>query len=466
MLTLLESTNGDGLNRRDMLRIGGLGTLGFSLPNLLRNQANAVAPADADRSFGKARNVLFIFMAGGPSQYETFDPKPDAPAEIRGTFKPIATSVPGITFCELLPRTARIADKICVVRSMATDDPNHESAGYWVNTGYRYTGPNMRSVNPTDWPTFGSVLKMLKPSTVVPFSSVVLPEPIIANPGIFLPGQNGGFLGTRWDPEFFRCDPSASDFQIEGFSPPPELPPLRLSGRRSLVEQMDRHAQWIDQNGPVLNQDRTIREALGVVMSSKARDAFRLDKEPSGLRDRYGRTKWGQSLLLARRLLETGVRMVFVNWPREPADISAPNPLWDTHAHNDKRMKDVLCPQFDLGFPALLEDLQQRGMLSETLVVAIGEMGRTPTFNGSGGRDHWGNVFSFAIAGAGVRTGQVIGASDKKGAYPIDGRVTPSDLTATMAHLLGIGDEAMFPDKFNRPHKVTEGQPIRRVLGI
>ena len=451
------------ISRRDLLRVGGLSAAGLTLAGLLRTQA---APdAALGRTFGRAKNLLFVFLAGGPSQYETFDPKPDAPVEIRGVFKPIATSAPGVRFCELLPRTARLADKLCVVRSMATGDPNHESSGYWVNTGHPYRGPNMRAVHPTDWPTFGSVVKMLKPSASVPFSSVVLPEPIIANPGVFLPGQNGGFLGSRWDPEFFRCDPAAPRFEIEGFSLPPELPPVRLAGRRGLVQQLDQRARWADRNDSIGQQDRSVREALSIVLSSKARGAFRLERESAAVRDRYGRGKWGQSLLLARRLLEAGVRMVFVNWPREPGDMSAGNPLWDTHSKNNDRMKDVLCPQFDTGFPALIEDLHQRGMLDETLVVAVGEMGRTPTFNSSGGRDHWGNVWPFVLAGAGIRTGQVVGASDKRGAEVADGRVTPSDLTATMAHLLGIGHHAMFPDKFDRPHKVTEGEPIRAALG-
>jgi Protein of unknown function (DUF1501) len=455
-----------GVTRRDILRVGGLGVAGLALTDLLGGQGQAAPEAALDRTFGRAKNILFLFLSGGPSQYETFDPKPDAPAEIRGIFKPIATNVPGVRICELLPRTARIADKLCIVRSMYTGDPNHESNGYWINTGQMYRGPNMRALHPTDWPTFSSIVKMLKPSRTVPFTSAVLPEPIIANPGIFLPGQNGGFLGTRWDPEYFRCDPSASDFTIEGFTLPPDVSPVRLSDRRTLVQQIDQQARLVEQHGNVQEQDRTIREALSVVLSSKAREAFRLDKESSSLRDRYGRTKWGQSLLLGRRLLEAGVRMVFVNWPREPGDISSSNPLWDTHAQNNTRMKDVLCPQFDVGFPTLIEDLDQRGMLAETLVVAIGEMGRTPTFNAAGGRDHWGNVWSFVLAGAGIRTAQVVGASDKKGAEVHEGKVTPADLTATMAHLLGIGHHAMFPDKFNRPYKVTEGEPIRAALGL
>lgn len=446
----------------DITRRQCLASAGSLLGGTLGNRA---VGADYDSTRGRAKNILFLFLSGGPSQYETFDPKPDAPAEIRGIFKPISTHVPGVRVCELLPRTAQITDKLCIVRSMSTGDPNHESGGYWVNTGYKYRGSNMRATHPTDWPTFGSIVKMLKPSSTVPFSSVVLPEPIIANPGIFLPGQNGGFLGTGWDPDFFRCDPSLHDFRIDGFALPEGLSPARMDQRYLLSRHLDRVAAGMATSEATRQQDRTIRDALGVVLSSKVREAFQLDREKESVRDHYGRAKWGQSLLLSRRLLEAGVRMVFVNWPREPGDISAGNPLWDTHSKNNDRMKDVLCPQFDQGFPALISDLDQRGMLAETLVVAIGEMGRTPTFNSSGGRDHWGNVWSFVMAGAGIRAGQVIGASDRRGAEVHDGRVIPSDLTATMAHLLGIGHHAMFRDKANRPHKVTEGEPIRGALG-
>jgi hypothetical protein len=323
----------------------------------------------------------------------------------------------------------------------------------------------MRATHPTDWPSFGSIVKMLKPSNTVPFSSVVLPEPIIANPGVFLPGQNGGFLGQRWDPEIFRCDPTLPGFRIEGFELPPDLSTTRLDGRYRLVHELDRSRSWNADFEITRRLERTMRAAMSVVNSSSARDAFRLDREPTTVRDRYGRTKWGQSLLLARRLIEAGVRMVFVKWPREPGDINIGNPLWDTHSNNNARMKDVLCPQFDHSFPALIEDLNQRGLLDETLVVAVGEMGRTPTFNPQGGRDHWGNVWSFLMAGAGIRTGQMIGASDRRGAEVRDGKVTPSDLTATMAHLLGIGHDAFFRDKADRPHRVTDGDPIRAALG-
>lgn len=451
------------VRRRTLLQLGGVSSLGLSLPQLLSPANLQADQTTRGNQFGKAKNLIWLFLSGGPSQYETFDPKPDAPAEVRGVFSPIATRIPGTQFCELLPRIAGIADQLAIVRSMATDDPNHESGGYWVNTGHKYTGPNMRSVSPDDWPTLGSVIKMLKPGTSLPFSSVMLPESIIANPNVFLPGQNAGFLGPRWDPEVFRCDPSAPDFRIDEFSSLSDVPMMRLTARRNLLEQFDQSTRLLQTTG-LREYDRQTKDALGVLLSGTARGAFALHEESAATRDRYGRGKWGQSVLLARRLIEAGVRMAFVNWPREPGDLSAGNPLWDTHSQNNPRMKDVLCPQFDRGFSALIEDLRDRGLLEETLVVAIGEMGRTARFNAAGGRDHWGNVFSFVMAGAGIRRGVVHGESDPTGAFPISGRVQPPDLTATVLHLLGIGHEALFPDRFGRPMRTTTGEPIPEVL--
>ncbi|MEX1229560.1 MAG: DUF1501 domain-containing protein [Planctomycetaceae bacterium] len=460
---------GSTCSRREWMRIGAIPVLGLGLPQLLaRNRAAAATPSAGlvdDPTFGRAKNVIYLFLSGGPSQYETFDPKPQAPAEIRGMFQPISTNVPGIDICELLPRTAGIADKLAIVRSFATDDNNHESGGYWVNTGHKYVGPDMRALAPTDWPTLGSIVKMLQPATDAPFSSVMLPEPIVANPNVFLPGQNAGFLGPRWDPEIFRCDPAAANFRIDGFSLPEEVPGSRLASRELLLAEFDAVARLASTSSVVSEYDRLQQDALGILVSGSARHAFALEAEPPELRDRYGRGKWGQSVLLARRLIEAGVRMVFVNWPREPGDLSANNPLWDTHAQNDVRMKDVLCPQFDLGFTALIEDLEARGLLDETLVVAVGEMGRTPKFNAAGGRDHWGHVFNFVMAGAGIRSAQAYGASDRNGAYPLENRVQPQDMTATMLHLLGVGHESFFPDKTGRPLRATEGEPIAGLLG-
>lgn len=453
------------LSRRSLLQIGGVSGLGLSLPQLLARSAQASPEAADDPTFGRAKNYIYLYLSGGPSQYETFDPKPHAPAEIRGVFQPISTKVAGTHICELLPRVAQMTDKLAIVRSLATDDPNHESGGYWVHTGHKYAGPDMRALAPNDWPTVGSIVKRLKPSGKVPFTTVQLPEPIIANPGIFLPGQNAGFLGRQWDPDIFRCDPAAKEFHVEGFDLPAEVTSPRLSTRRSLLGSLDDRFRQIEKTVETANYGRLAQDAFGVLLSGAVKKAFDLSEEPDALRDRYGRGKWAQSVILARRLIEAGVRMTFVNWPREPGDVNVGNPLWDTHAHNNTRMKDVLCPQFDQGFTALIEDLEQRGMLADTLVVAVGEMGRTPKFNTSGGRDHWGDVFPFVMAGAGVRTGIVHGVSDPTGAFPIAGRVNPSNLAATVFHLLGIGHDAFFPDRTGRPTRVTEAQPIWEILG-
>ena len=457
-------------DRRRLFHAGSLAWLSTSLWQIVRGTAALAAPAagspaaprDLPSTFGRAKSVIYLFLSGGPSQYETFDPKPEAPAEIRGSFAPIASKTPGVNLCELLPRTAAITDRLAIVRSFATDDPNHESAGYWINTGRKYAGPDMRALAPTDWPTLGSIVKMLKPTERGPFSAVMLPEPIIANPNVFLPGQNAGFLGRRWDPEILKCDPAAADFRIESLALPEQISVDRLASRNVLLDELNASRGY--QSSPTTDYERLRQDAIGILRSGTAQGAFAIDKEPAKLRDRYGRGKWAQSVLLTRRLVEAGVRMVFVQWPREPGDLSAANPLWDTHAQNNVRMKDVLCPQFDQGFTALIEDLESRGLLDETLVVAIGEMGRTPKFNASGGRDHWGNVFSFVLAGAGIRTGQVYGASDRNGAYPARDRVAPHDLTATILHLLGIGHEATFSDRTGRPLRATEGEPIRELL--
>jgi hypothetical protein len=468
MLSIIgkSSVASDALSRREWLRVGGLNALGLSLPTLLAADAQGSVGNSDHPTFGRAKNVIYLYMGGGAPQHETFDPKPDAPAEIRGSFRPIHTNVPGIDFCELLPRTARIADKLAVCRAMTTDDNTHSTSGYWVLTGFKYRGTDAREIQPTDWPHIGSVVQMLKPSDAGPFGFVWLPEPIVANPGVRISGQTGGFLGRRWDPQNFTCDPQEENFGVKEFQLPGDLPPLRLSSRASLLDQIDRYFRHAQRTDQVLEYDRLKQEALGVLTTGKARAAFAIDQESAKVRDRYGWGKWGQSVLLARRLVEAGVRFVHVQWPREPGDLSSSAPTWDTHANNDKRLKSVLCPQFDVGFTALVEDLDARGLLDETLVVAAGEFGRTPKFNGQAGRDHWGHVFSIALAGAGISGGQVYGASDAQGAYPHDGRFLPQDLAATIFHLLGIGHNATMLDRTGRPIHICNGEPLYPLLGI
>jgi hypothetical protein len=466
----------DGISRREWLRVGGLSVLGLSLPQLLHAAENGLPPPDVARAplgkglqgatFGRAKNVIFLWLQGGPPQHETFDPKPDAPAEIRGPFKPIATNVPGIRFCELLPRTARLADKLAVVRSLATNDDNHDVSGYWVLTGYPYGPGSARQIKATDWPYFGSLVKMLKPSERLPaLTSVWIPDAMRLNDNVTPAGQTAGFLGKAWEPERFVGDPAAPNYHVEGLSLSGDLTRARLDRRRDLLRQLDRHIEQVERGGAVEAWDRLSQHAFDLVTSGKARAAFDLNKEPAKTRDRYGRYSWGQSVLLARRLIEAGVRLVHVNWAREPGDSAVDNPMWDTHAQNADRLQDVLCPQFDVTLAALMDDLQDRGLLAETLVVVIGEFGRTPRINKLGGRDHWGHVFSFALAGAGIAGGQVFGASDKNGAFPSLDPIRPHDLTATIFHLLGIDPHGVFHDKSNRPNHLTRGEPLARLVG-
>lgn len=467
----LSST--DRVARREWLRVGGLSALGVSLPHLLRAAETStsrpgVAPklaGELGSTFGRAKNVIFLWLQGGPPQHETFDPKPDAPAEIRGPFKPIATNVPGIQYCELLPRTSFYADKLAIVRSLSTRDDNHDVSGYWLLTGYPYGPGSARQIKPNDWPYFGSVVKMLKPSEKLPaLTSVWIPDMMRLNDNVTPAGQTAGFLGKLWEPERFVGDPALPDYEIEGLRLIGDVTKIRVDRRRDVLKQLEGRFDETLRGGSVAAWDRLSQQAFELVTNGGARAAFDLSKESDKTRDRYGRYSWGQSALLARRLIEAGVRLVHVNWARDPGDNAVDNPLWDTHALNADRLQDNLCPQFDVTFAALMDDLTERGLLDETLVVVIGEFGRTPKINANGGRDHWGHVFSFAMAGAGIRGGQVIGASDKNGAYPATNPFTGGDLTATMFHLLGIDPNGFFLDNLNRPHPVTKGEPIAAML--
>src|SRR5262245_46395026 len=475
MLSILDhSPLPDRVSRREWLRIGGLSALGVALPAVLRaGEAPPRRPSPAPKlagdlgsTFGKAKNVIYLWLQGGPPQHETFDPKPDAPAEIRGEFKPIATNVPGVRFCELLPRTACHADKLAVIRSLSTRDDNHDVSGYWLLTGYSYGPGSARQIKPTDWPYFGSIVKALKPSREMPaLTSVWVPDVMRLNDNVTPAGQTAGFLGKQWEPERFVGDPAAPGYHIEGLGLTGDLTSFRLDRRRELLGQLDKSFDRLRRSEAVGAWDRLTHHAFDLVTTGKARAAFDLSRESDKTRDRYGRYTWGQSVLLARRLIEAGVRLVHVNWSREPGDSAVDNPMWDTHAQNADRLQDCLCPIFDVTFDALMCDLANRGLLDDTLVVVIGELGRTPKINKLGGRDHWGHVFSMAMAGAGVRGGQLIGASDRNGAYPVTDPIRGGDLTATIFHLLGIDPGGMFVDKTNRPHPITKGLPIAAALG-
>jgi hypothetical protein len=291
-------------------------------------------------------------------------------------------------------------------------------------------------------------------------AAVTLPEHIWNTGMLTWPGQDGGFLGRSADPWLLHCDPSHPDFQVPGVGLPADIPPVRLDGRRSLLEQVNHGLDAVDRGGTVARFDHRKLQAFELLRAGRARQAFALDREPTAVRDRYGRNRWGQSVLLARRLVEAGVALVQVNWTRLPGDTDD-SPAWDTHNKNAARLKNNLMPPMDQAYSALLEDLADRGLLGETLVVWAGEFGRTPKINPGGGRDHWGHVFSAALAGGGVRGGQVIGSSDRLGARPREGRLQPQDVTATVFHCLGIAPNTEIRDTQGRPLALTRGEVIR-----
>lgn len=452
------------ISRRRMLQATAVAGLSVSgLPTSLA--APVTRPSAMDRLFGRAKSVIFLWLSGGPPQHETFDPKPDAPAEIRGPYKPISTNVPGIQFCELLPRISGHADKLAVVRSLFTNNNVHGGSGYWLLTGRQLLQGDGENSRADDWPFMGSIVKQQKPSQKLPaLTSVTLPEIFLGNGGNLHAGQFGGFLGSQWNPEIIVCNPAEPDFQLAG-QYASRVPRDQLSGRVSLLEQLNHRASGRADSASLRAFEQLRQQTFDLLGSRGAYRAFSLDDESPRTRDRYGRNHWGQSVLLARRLVEAGSRFVTVNWPRMPGDRGVDNPLWDTHARNFDRMEDCLAPQFDLGFTALIEDLEQRGLLAETLVVAVGEFGRTPTVNANAGRDHWGGVFSAVLAGAGIAGGQVLGASDKQGAYPAIDPVNAGHLPATIFYLLGIDPEGTFRDRAGRELSICNVPPLYKLLG-
>jgi hypothetical protein len=452
----------DGLSRREVLRAGALTTLGLSFADLLKARAaQALGPVPRRR----AQSCIVLFLMGGPPQHSTWDPKPEAPVEVRGEFGPISTNVPGIHICSLLPRLSRQADKLCLLRAMSTQDNAHSSSGYYMMTGVPHAPMNAENVNPgapNNWPTLGALARRLRGDRGGLPAAVRLPMHIFNTDSSVWPGQDAGFLGRAHDPWLFRCDPAAVPFRIPEFTLSADVPLDRLAERRDLLRHLDR-ALATQAEGLPGRMDRYTAQAFDLLASPQARRAFDLQREPQTMRDRYGRHPFGQSCLLARRLVEAGVALVQVNWYRGP-DEPADNPCWDSHVHESERLRTALAPPMDQGFAALLDDLAQRGMLDETLVLCIAEFGRTPQLNPRGGRDHWGQVFSVALAGGGVRGGQVHGASDRQGGQPREGRVTPADLTATSLSCLGFDPHVEIRDMQDRPLVASRGEVLRAIL--
>jgi len=456
------------LSRREWLRVGGTGLGGLSLSMLAvaSSTASNAAPSDGGRAFGKAKSVIVIFLGGGPPQHETWDPKPEAPAEIRGGFGTIATRTPGLSVGELMPLTSLLTDRIAVLRAMVTNDNSHSSSGYQMMTGVPHvplSAENAVSKAPTLSPHWGAITKYFKQRAGCAFPSAITLPNRIANTGeIVWPGPIGCVLGPKYGPWLLTCDPSQPSFTVPDLALPTELPPLRFERRLSLLAQVDRHLDGFGDSPDVAGFSRQTQQALDLLGGSQARRAFDLSQESEAIRDRYGRTRWAQSVLLARRLVEAGVSLVHVNWCNVEGEPNAGS--WDTHNRHNDLLKRFLMPWMDQAYSALLTDLSERGLLDETLVVWVGEFGHTPKFNAQAGRDHWGQCFSIALAGGGVRGGIVHGKSDGHAAFPVGGRIEPRDLLATIFHCLGHSPDSEMQDTEGRPLPISRGRVITEIL--
>lgn len=442
-----------------LVRFGEAG-FGLSLPLLLQ-----AAPAVAGSAgFGKAKSCILLFLSGGASQYETFDLKPDGPADYRGTFKPIRTSAAGLDICEHLPRLAKQAHRYAVIRSMSHTEAGHPAGCYWMITGRKYPRATARAaaMSRDDHPHFGSVLTALKPaeSGAAP-TFVMLPEQINPN-GPIRAGQHAGFLGSAYDPMVVNANPNAPDFSAGELTMREGLTEGRVLRRRALLSQANLRAGIEEEAGARPGLQPHYAKAFDLLTGGRAAQAFDVAQEPAATRDRYGRHIFGQSVLVARRLVESGVRLVAVNWVRH--DNGAGGQGWDSHSRHLEWSRDELLPPTDRAVSALLSDLADRGMLDETLVIMTGEFGRTPKFNAEGGRDHWPHVFSVLAAGGGIRGGQAYGSSTPDGAYPAADKCTPADLAATLYHCLGVHPETEIYDRTNRPFVAAEGEVLRGLL--
>lgn len=448
--------------RREALALGALGGLGLSLPRLLEAQASS-APARGDRNFGRAKRVIMLYLHGGHPQQETFDPKPDGPAAVRGEFSSIPTAVAGVRFCELLPKTAARMRHLAVVRSMSHENPNHVQASLPANTGHKHPPTLKRRgdfpPSMTDFPPIGAVLDALRGDAAARLPIWVRVGPLMRRSnGTVLHGQLPGFLGSKHTHLAVDQKLTAADVKIEALRPAPALTELRLEARRNLLQQFDAQRRLADQSSAAQNLSGYYSRAFDLLSSDDTRKAFHLAAEPAAVRDRYGRTEFGQRCLLARRLAEAGVPMTNVSYCHTPAG------SWDTHSRNFTKMKKSLAPTLDTAFSALLDDLADRGMLGDTLLMINAEFGRTPKINRNSGRDHWPWVYSLVLAGAGIQGGVVHGASDQSAAYPTAHPHDPADMAATLYHLLGIPADTVIHDTLRRPHRLVIGKPIQPIL--
>jgi hypothetical protein len=453
----------DGLSRRDWLHVGGIGLGGLTLPRLLQARAHA---AESSRP-PTAKSVIVLFNSGGIPHHESFDPKPEAPEAVRGPFAAIPTRTPGLLVGELIPRTAQLTDRMAVIRTMVTGDNAHSTSGYQMLTGMPHVPLNRENAapgKPNDWPSLNALVQALRPSQNGLPASIVLPRLMANNGGQDpWPGTDAGLLGRKFDPWFLVCDPSDPQFQAPGCDLPKDVSTVRLDRRLSLLEQVGQRLDNLERNATLRSYNHYQQQAIDLLAGGRARQAFDLNQEPATVRDRYGRTKQGQSVLLARRLVEAGVSLVQVNW--SSIDKTKPNSGgWDTHEKHNESIKGWLLPVMDQCYTALIEDLEQRGLLDETLVCWVAEFGHTPKFNARAGRDHWGRVFSIALAGGGIRGGVVHGTSDRQAAEPLSDIVRPADYLATVFHCLGFEPDTLVHDVEGRPLPISRGRVVESLL--
>src|SRR5881396_3182874 len=467
--------NCEGPTRRELLRIGSIGLMGLSLPHFFFWRAHAAAAASkytGARGWESAENVVMIFLQGGPSHIDIWDPKPDAPSNIRGEFKPIKTKISGTWIGEHMPMMAQHLDKATLIRSMSYTPNglfNHTAAIYQMLTGYPpdKVSPSgqLEPPSPRDFPTAGSQISKLKPPEVPMLPFVEMPRPLQES-NVIGKGGAAGFLGKAYDPYRLYQDPNRP-IKIDDLALRSDVGEGRLKGRFELLKGINSSMKDLEKAVSSTAVDEYYAKAYDLVLSGKARSAFDLEQEPAAVRERYGRTTFGQGALLARRLIQAGTRLVQLNWPA----VANGNPevdAWDTHASNFAPLKNLHCPILDRTLSALLEDLDQRGLLNETLVVAVGEFGRSPRLgvstsgnsNAPDGRDHWPYCYSAVVAGAGIARGAQYGESDATGSSPKDKPVHPADLLATVYFALGIDPDMEVRNHLNQPRELVKGTPV------
>ncbi len=470
-----------GMTRRDVLRVGGTGVLGLSLGAMLELQARAGAGAGSP-GWGKAKSIIMCYLQGGPSHLDLWDPKPDAPEKVRSVFQPISTKIPGVQFTEILPRLAQINDKFTLIRSMSYTPVglfNHTAAIYQMMNGYTTdkVSPSgqLEPPSPKDFPNFGSQIIRLRPATEPMLPFVVLPRPLQES-NVVNKGGTAGFLGKAFDPYYLfppgdDMDMSKLDkIRVDDLKLNPEVFSLRLQRRARLRAQLDARMKDIEKAVADKKLNEYYDQALQLIVSGRAREAFRLGDEPAALRERYGQTTFGQSCLLARRLVEAGTRVVEVIWPKVA---NSDNHSWDHHVGLTKRMKTQSGPMLDTGLSALIEDLEDRGLLEETLVVAVGEFGRSPqkgvstsgNGNSADGRDHWPYCYTALVAGAGIKQGYVHGKSDKTASAPLEDPVHPGELLASVYHSFGIDPQSIVYNHLKQPRELVKAEAVSTLFG-